>query len=90
VRFLAASRAQRENEPRSGGREGERPGIARRVWLTAEMMVFFVLTPIGMYSLLYEYRVPLFEMLPPVFLFFIVFLTIDRSFSWRDTTQPNH
>lgn len=85
MRFFAAGGTQRENELRPSRREGERTGIARRIWLTAEMMVFFVLTPIGVYSLLYEYRIPLFKLLPPVFLFFIVFLTIDRSFSWRET-----
>ncbi len=60
-------------------------GTLRRLWLIAEMLTFFVLTPIAVYSLLYTYRIPLFVLLLPVFLFFILFLTIDRSFSWRKT-----
>lgn len=66
---------------------GDRPraSVAWRVWLTAEMLLFYVATPIALYSLLYDARVPLFVLLPPVFLFFILFLTIDPSFSWRET-----
>ncbi|WP_088343302.1 MULTISPECIES: CPBP family intramembrane glutamic endopeptidase [Rhodomicrobium] len=64
--------------------ERERISPLRRVWLTLEMLVFFVATPIGVYSLLYDFRIPLFTLLLPVFVFFIFFLTFDRSFSWRE------
>ncbi|MBX2806509.1 MAG: CPBP family intramembrane metalloprotease [Hyphomicrobiales bacterium] len=57
--------------------------IRRRVWLVIEMVILFGLTPILVYMLLYEYRMPLFQILPPVFLVFIVFLTFDRTFSWK-------
>jgi hypothetical protein len=57
--------------------------IVRRVWLVVEMLALFGFTPILIYMLLYEYRMPLFQILPPVFLTFIVFLTLDRTFSWK-------
>jgi CAAX protease family protein len=79
-----------DREPGGDGLPAERPprprvSAAWRVWLTVELLAFFVATPIAVYSLLYRHRVPLFEILPPVFLFFIVFLSLDRSFSWRET-----
>jgi hypothetical protein len=63
--------------------ERERTTVLRRVWLTLEMIAVFGLTPIAVYSLLYQYRVPLFTLLPLVFATFILLLTLDRSFSWR-------
>ena len=70
----------------SGQQEARpRPGTLRLLWLTLEMLIFFVATPIAVYSLLYHYRIPLFVLLLPVFLFFILFLTLDRSFAWRRT-----
>lgn len=76
---LAKLRAQTDpaNRPKAGK--------LKRSWLIVEMLVFFVGTPIAVYSLLYQFRVPLFTLLPPVFLFFILLLTFDRSFSWRET-----
>lgn len=62
-----------------------RISIKRKLWLMTEMIVLFGLTPILIYTMLYEYRIPLFQILPPVFFTFIVFLTLDRSFSWRKT-----
>lgn len=70
---------------RSLGEEGAKAGKLKLVWLVIEMMAFFVATPIAVHSLLYEFRIPLFTLLPPVFLFFILFLTFDRTFSWRAT-----
>ena len=61
----------------------EYASVLRRVWLTLELVAVYVLTPIAMYSLLYQYRVPLFTLLPLVFATFILLLTLDRSFSWR-------
>lgn len=75
-----------ENPDRHGAAEASPPAsYAMRIWLLIEMLLFFVATPIVIYSLLYDYRIPLFKILLPVFLFFIVFLTLDRSFSWRKT-----
>jgi hypothetical protein len=66
--------------------ESERPraSVTWRLWLIAEMLLFYVATPIALYGLLYTARIPLFVLLPPIFLFFILFLTLDRSFSWRE------
>jgi CAAX protease family protein len=83
MRFLASGRDERDSAAIAVQPDRDRVSVARRLWLTLEMMLFFVLTPIGVYSLLYGYHVPLFRILPPVFLFVIVVLTIDRSFSWR-------
>jgi hypothetical protein len=85
MRFLVGSRETPDGEQSAEATERARIGAIRRTWLAIELMAFFVLTPIAVYSLLYVYRIPLFKILPPVFLFFIVFLTIDRSFSWRVT-----
>lgn len=63
--------------------EREQTSVLRRVWLTLELVAVYVLTPIAVYSLLYQYRVPLFTLLPLVFATFILLLTLDRSFSWR-------
>ena len=63
--------------------ERERASVLRRGWLTLELVAVYVLTPIAVYSLLYQFRVPLFTLLPPVFATFILLLMLDRSFSWR-------
>jgi uncharacterized protein len=65
--------------------EGDiRLSARRRIWLAIEMFVLYILAPIGVYSLLYDYRIPLFQIFPVVFLVFIVILTLDRNFSWRE------
>lgn len=69
--------------PAKPAAERERITILRRSWLTLEMLLLFVLTPIAVYSLLYDFRIPLFTLLPGVFVLFIVLLTLDRSFSWH-------
>jgi uncharacterized protein len=56
----------------------------RRIWLTIEMLLLYVGAPIGVYSLLYDYRIPLFTIFPIIFIVFIVILTLDRDFSWRE------
>lgn len=66
-------------------RRRPKASVVRRMWLTFEMLGFFVFTPLLLYSLLYEARIPLFVLLPPVFMLFIIFLTLDRTFSWRET-----
>lgn len=76
---------QKQAVPDKAETECAEIGKLKRAWLLVEMLAFFVATPIAVYSLLYEFRIPLFKLLPPVFLFFILFLTFDRSFSWRRT-----
>jgi CAAX protease family protein len=55
-----------------------------RLWLTIEMLLLYVVAPLGVYSLLYDYRIPLFQILPVIFVVFVVILTVDRNFSWRE------
>ena len=57
---------------------------ARRVWLAVEMLLLYVGAPILVYVLVREHRVPLFQILPVVFAVFVVVLTLDRGFSWRE------
>jgi membrane protease YdiL (CAAX protease family) len=56
----------------------------RRVWLTIEMLLLYVGAPIAVYSLLHDYRIPLFQIFPWVFAVFVIVLTLDRNFSWRE------
>lgn len=79
----ASESGQRSSQAQQAKEERERAGVLRRGWLTLEMIAVYVLTPIAVYSLLYQFRVPLFKLLPPVFATFILLLTLDRSFSWR-------
>jgi membrane protease YdiL (CAAX protease family) len=62
----------------------ERIGTARRAWLAAEMLALYVGAPILVFSLVRDYRLPLFQILPAVFALFVLLLTLDRSFSWRE------
>lgn len=55
-----------------------------RIWLTIEMLLLYVGAPIAVYSLLHDYRIPLFKIFPWVFAIFMVVLTLDRGFSWRE------
>lgn len=57
---------------------------ARRIWLTIEMLLLYVGAPIAVYSLLHDYRIPLFKIFPWVFAVFVIVLTLDRGFSWRE------
>lgn len=53
-----------------------------RAWLFIEMMAIFISAPLIVYELAYTYRFPLLEVLLPLAIPFILFLFIDRSFSW--------
>lgn len=53
-----------------------------RTWLFVEMMVIFISAPLLVYELAYTYRYPLLEALLPLSLPFILFLFIDKNFSW--------
>jgi uncharacterized protein len=70
-----------------GQAPSETPGTItapRRIWLAAEMLLLYVGAPILVYLLVREHRVGLFSILPVVFAVFVVVLTLDRSFSWRE------
>lgn len=65
-------------------RDPVRPlSIPYRTWLWLEMIALFVATPLLIYVLVYEYRQPLFIVLPAMFLVLAVMLTIDGRFIWR-------
>ena len=83
----APGSGQPSSQAQQAKEERERAGVLRRGWLTLEMIAVYVLTPIAVYSLLYQFRVPLFTLLPPVFAAFILLLMLDRSFSWRETLK---
>ena len=56
----------------------------RRIWLTIEMLLLYVAAPVAVYGMLHHYRIPLFQIFPAVFALFVVILSLDRSFSWRE------
>lgn len=60
---------------------------ARRLWLTAELLLLYVGAPLVVYGLLFTYRLPLFSILPVVFLIFIVVLSFEVRFSWREALK---
>jgi len=49
-----------------------------------EMLLLYVAAPLVVYSLLYDYRIPLFTIFPVIFLIFVAVLTLDPAFSWRE------
>ena len=56
------------------------PGLSRRLRLVAEMAIIFIGAPIAVTYALYEFRLPLFFVLPPLMLCLIVYLLWDRTF----------
>jgi membrane protease YdiL (CAAX protease family) len=62
----------------------ERITAARRIRLAAEMLLLYVGAPILVYSLVRHHGYPLFQILPVVFALFVIVLTLDRRFSWRE------
>jgi uncharacterized protein len=66
---------------------GDAMSPARRVWLAIEMLLLYVGAPIVVFVLIRDYRVPLFNILPVVFAVFVVLLTLDRTFSWREALR---
>lgn len=66
-------------------REDDTVSIGRRAWLTLEMLALYVGTPIVVYYLLHRYHTPLLMIFLPASVLFIVALTFQRTFSWRQT-----
>ena len=58
--------------------------LARRSRLLAEMGALYLLAPLGIYALVHIGRLPLLHVLLPVFVLFVLALSLDRSFSWRE------
>ena len=61
-----------------------RPEQPSRLRLIAEMIAIYAVAPLGAYALVYDAGVPLLGVLAPVFLIFVLVLSLDRTFSWRD------
>jgi hypothetical protein len=68
-----------------GGNRAERIAVWRRLYLTLEMLAIYVLMPVAIYHLLYDYHLPLLAILPSLVVFFVILLTLDPDFSWRRT-----
>ncbi len=64
---------------------GARVSHKRRAWLTVELLALYVGAPIALYSLVHFHRVPLFTVMLPLSVLFILVLTLQRTFSWRET-----
>lgn len=56
--------------------------MGRRARLIVEMLTLYIGAPLIIYYLVKFQRVPLLYVLPPVAIMTIVFLTIDKTFSW--------
>ena len=70
------------------GRDESRPIVAgptmstaRRIWLWLEMTIVFIGAPVAMTFVIHIYKVPLFIVLLPVLVLFIVMMLADRTFS---------
>ncbi|MDX2289319.1 MAG: type II CAAX endopeptidase family protein [Hyphomicrobiaceae bacterium] len=59
------------------------PSWARSIWLGLEMLVLFVGLPLALVFAVETLRLPLFVILPPVLIVFVVVLLADRSFLLR-------
>jgi CAAX protease family protein len=64
-------------------REGNGPGVLMRLWLVIELLLLFVGLPLALKHAVHIERMPLFMVLQPVLLAFIVFLLWDRWFLLR-------
>lgn len=54
-----------------------------RLRLLIEMVAIYAVAPLGAYALIHEAGVPLLGVLGPVFLAFVLVLSLDKTFSWR-------
>ncbi len=59
------------------------PSVARGTWLSVELLVLFVGLPLALVFAVQTLRLPLFLILPPVLIVFVVVLLADRSFLLR-------
>ncbi len=59
------------------------PGILRRLWLLLELAVLYLGIPIALYHVVHGEQLPLFVLLPPVLLAFVLFLLWDNTFLLR-------
>ncbi len=59
------------------------PRRARVAWLVFEIVVLYLAVPLAMLHVILTYKLPLFVVLPPMLVTFVVILAIDRGFSLR-------
>jgi hypothetical protein len=59
--------------------------VITRAWLTIEMLLLYIAAPFAVYWLLYDFHVPLFTIFPVIFAVFVIILTLDPDFSWRES-----
>lgn len=60
-----------------------RPGLARSLWLTFEIVVLYVAMPMALLHVILAYKLPLFVVLPPMLVTFVAILLLDRGFSLK-------
>ncbi|MFN3869585.1 MAG: type II CAAX prenyl endopeptidase Rce1 family protein [Hyphomicrobiaceae bacterium] len=60
-----------------------RPRVARTLRLVIEIVALYVVVPMAMLHVILAYRMPLFAVLPPMLVTFVVVLLLDRGFSLR-------
>ena len=60
-----------------------RPKVLRRIWLLLELGALYIGIPIALFHLVHGEKLPLFILLPPVLLAFILFLLWDNTFLLR-------
>lgn len=63
--------------------EGKAPGLFMRAWLVVELLLLFIGLPLALKHAVHIERMPLFMVLQPVLLAFVVFLLWDRWFLLR-------
>ncbi|MBL8566897.1 MAG: CPBP family intramembrane metalloprotease [Hyphomicrobiaceae bacterium] len=59
------------------------PGLWRSIWLALEIVLLYLVVPIGLIHVVLSYRLPLFTVLPPMLATFVTILLLDRGFSLR-------
>lgn len=64
-------------------RDGDGPGLVMRGWLLVELALLFVGLPLALKHAVHIERMPLFMVLQPVLLAFVIFLLWDRWFLLR-------
>jgi len=80
----AAAPAGRPEYLMAGGTIASRlPSSGRRVWLSVELVILFILAPLAMREAVHVAHVPLFLALLPVFAFAVLLLLADSTFRLR-------
>lgn len=80
---------QRRRAADTDSAEAKRIGVSprHRVWLTLELLAIYVAAPVAVYAALHRWHIPLFRLLVPFSLLFVVVLAVQHSFSWKATLR---